>query len=324
MIISRTPLRITLGGGGTDIPQYFTKYGPGFLVSAAIDKYVYLSVHRNFDQVYSLKYNQIENEAEIRNLQHPIFREVLKLLEINEHVEITSLADIPAGTGLGSSGSFTVGLIKALLLYSGKSMGNHEIAELASKIEIEILSQPVGKQDQFIGSLGGLKAFEFKSDGSVIASEINIKKEIKNVLFENLFLFYTGKKRNASEQLKNISQNENMDPFLIKNLDTAREMAYETVQNLESGKLEKIGSSLSEQWRIKISRDPSEFHLEIDNAIKIGIQAGALGGKLIGAGGGGCILFYSENPKNLRAGMKNCNYPEIRFGLDERGSTIIL
>jgi D-glycero-alpha-D-manno-heptose-7-phosphate kinase len=324
VIISRTPLRITLGGGGTDIPHYFTNHGPGFLVSAAINKYVYLSVHRNFDEIYSLKYNRIENEAEISNLQHPIFREVLRVLEINEHVEITSLADIPAGTGLGSSGSFTVGLIKALLGHSGKSLGDYEIAELACKIEIEILNQPGGKQDQFIGSFGGLKAFEFKSDGSVIASDINIEKETKNVLFENLYLFYTGKKRKASEQLKNISENEGMNPFLIKNLDTARKMAYETVMNLESGQLEKFGSSLSEQWRIKISRDPSDFHIEIDNAIKIGIQAGALGGKLIGAGGGGCILFYSENPKNLRAEMKKCNFPEIRFDLDEHGSILIL
>jgi D-glycero-alpha-D-manno-heptose-7-phosphate kinase len=324
VIISRTPLRITLGGGGTDIPHYFTNYGPGFLVSAAIDKYIYISVHHNFDQLYSLKYTQIENEAEIKNLQHPIFREVLKMLEINEHIDITSLADIPSGTGLGSSGSFTVGLIKALTGYLGKSIGNHEIAELASKIEIEILNYPVGKQDQFIGSLGGLKAFEFKSNGLVIASDINVKKEIKNIFFGNLYLFYTGKKRKAAEQLKNISQSKSMDPFLRKNLDIARKMAYETVLNLESGQLEKIGLSLTEQWRIKISRDPSDYHLEIDNAIRAGIQAGALGGKLIGAGGGGCILFYCEKPKNLRAEMKKYNFPEITFDLDDQGSTIIL
>lgn len=324
MIISRTPLRISLGGGGTDLPSYYEKNGGGFLIAAAIDKHIYISINDNFSENILLKYSQIEDVHNIEEVSHPIIREALRITNVCAGIEISSMADIPAGTGLGSSGSFTVGLLKGLSAHKKHIHTNFEIAAKACEIEIDILGEPVGKQDQFIAAIGGLTAFEFSKDGSVTAQSVRIGQSSLNQLEENLLLFYTGIRRSASEELyaldKNISTSHTS---VTENLNQIKENGYATLKILEADHLDLFGKQLTNQWKLKLNRSQSEIHKNVDKQISIGIEAGAAGGKLIGAGGGGFLMFYAENKINLRKKMHEIGLREVLFKFDYLGSQII-
>ncbi len=324
MIISRTPLRISLGGGGSDLPSYYEKHDGGFLIASAISKYIYISLNENFSENLLLKYSKIEDVSDLNNIEHPLIRECLRMASVESGLEISSMADIPAGTGLGSSGAFTVGLLKALTRYTNEIQTNHQIASKACEIEIDVLGEPVGKQDQYISALGGLTALEFKSDGTVDASPVRIDNNSREHLEENLLLFYTGIKRSASEELFALENGLSVENIEVsKNLDNAKKLGIETLNLLESANLDGFGRILTKQWQIKFDRSPSAIHKKLNEIIELGIKSGAVGGKLIGAGGGGFLMFYAENKTLLRSELKKLGLREISFKFDYLGTQII-
>jgi D-glycero-alpha-D-manno-heptose-7-phosphate kinase len=327
VIITRTPLRITLGGGGTDLPSYYRHHDGGFLVAAAITKYVYIAVNQNFDSGLLLKYSQIERVAHPREAEHRLLREILLVSEIDGGVEISSMADIPAGTGLGSSGSFTVGTLQALHAHKHEHLSNLQLAELACHIELERLGEPIGKQDQYIAAVGGVTAFTFHPDDSVEVTPLDLAPETRHLLEENLVLFYTGIRRSASEVLAIESRGaargrESVD--LAANLDEVKALGRDTAETLEKGDLPAFGALLTEQWRRKLDRSPTPVHAQVDDWLQAGIRAGAAGGKLVGAGDGGFLLFYSEAKADLRNTMADLGLEEVRFGVDPLGATVIV
>lgn len=325
MIITRTPLRISLGGGGTDLPSYYRSAEGGFLVAAAIDRYIYVAVHHNFDPEILLKYSSIERVGTPDEVKHPLIRECLNFVGIGGAVELTSMADIPAGTGLGSSGAFAVGALKAMHAFRRQFRGNVEIAEEACHIEIDRLGEPVGKQDQFIAAVGGVTAFDFRSDDSVEVHPLVLADPVRDQLEENLLLFYTGLRRSASEVLWDQELRTQANSSDIReNLDHVKALGHQTVEALEAGDLPSFGRLLSDQWKAKFERSPSPVHADIDGLIARGVAAGAAGGKLVGAGGGGFLLFYAENKSGLREAMAHEGLQEVRFGFDNLGSTTVV
>jgi len=325
VIISATPLRITLGGGGTDLPSFYRRHGNGFLVAAAITKYTYISVHDNFDESILLKYSEIERAMSTDEVKHPLFREALKFSGVHNSVEVSSMADIPAGTGLGSSGSFLVGLLNALYMYKHKRTSANDLARDASKIEIEILGEPVGKQDQYVAAFGGIQTYSFRDDESVKVSPLDLSRSIRNQVEGNLLLFYTKLRRSSSavlrdEQLKIQSVGQSLDENLLE----TREIGFQTATALTEGNIEAFGKLLTEQWSLKYRRQPSAIHDQVNDWINAGLDAGATGGKLIGAGGGGFLMFYAEDKVLLRQVMHSFGLAEIPFGIDYRGSSILV
>jgi D-glycero-alpha-D-manno-heptose-7-phosphate kinase len=323
MIITRTPLRITLGGGGTDLPSYYRESG-GFLIAAAITKYIYVAVHDNFEPEILLKYSKVERVSDVEKIEHPLIREALRFLGIRSHIEVTSMADIPGGTGLGSSGTFTVGLLKALFAHQRRLASNADLAELACHLEIERLGEPVGKQDQYMAAIGGLTALEFGSDGIVAARNVDLDRSTYNLLEDNLLLFYTGVRRSAADELRAMDHSMTAESGGRKNLDEVRASGRRTCSALEGGDLAEFGAELSLQWRLKFERAPSPIHGEIDQLIARGTSAGASGGKLVGAGGGGFLLFYAEEKAALRRTMAELGLPEIGFGIDYAGASLLV
>lgn len=327
MIITRSPLRITLGGGGTDLPSYYQDHG-GFLISAAIDKYVYVTITRPFSPGVYLKYSSIENINAINGVQHPIIRESLQIFaKENEvpQIEITTLADIPSGTGLGSSGSFTTALVKALFTHHKQMLHTSEIAELACDIEINRLNEPIGKQDQYIAAYGGITCFDFCKDDSVIAKPLNISDDTLFDLEDNLLLFFTGFSRSASSILKDQkqkSQSNNAD--MLTNLHYVKEMGLRSKEMLENGRVSDFGALMHEHWEHKKRRSGGMSNPQIDEWYELGLKNGAIGGKLVGAGGGGFLLFYAEDRNKLRHSMKNAGLEEVRFKFDYEGTKVLL
>jgi len=325
MIITRTPLRISLGGGGTDLPTYYRDAGHGFLIAAAITKYVYIAVHRNFDDDILLKYSAVERVPTASDAKHPLLRTCLRVAGIDRGIEITSMADIPAGTGLGSSGSFTVGVLKALHSYRHELVNNVDLAALACRIEIELLGEPVGKQDQYIAAVGGLTAFEFHADERVEIVPVDVTLNTRHRLEDNLLLFFTGLRRSASDVLAEQEAERPTGAVSLRdNLDRVRQIGYDTKEALETGDLVGFGQLLADQWKLKYERAPGGVHAEIDRWIAAGIDAGALGGKLVGAGGGGFLLFYAEEKADLRQQMSDFGLDEVRFGIDYEGAATIV
>lgn len=322
MLISRTPLRISLGGGGTDLPSFYRTHGNGFLVAAAIDKYVYVTTHQNFEPRYLLKYSEVENVETHLEIRHPMIRSIIAELDIKPGIEISSIADIPAGTGLGSSGSFAVGLIKSLTTYHRNYLSNDKVAELASRLEIEVLKEPVGKQDQYIAATGGITAFEFLADESVRCHQVSMRESDRRDFESSLMLFYTGIRRSASDELRTLKF-ESQSTSLIENLEAVRAAGYEAVEALENGEIEKYGGMLYDQWKLKYQRQPSGVHDEINDVISSGLAAGAFGGKLIGAGGGGFILFSTDSRPKLRSAMEQHGLAEVPIRIDYEGSTVL-
>ena len=324
MIITRTPLRISLGGGGTDLPSYYRENGGGFLVAAAINKYIYVSVHDNFEPEFLLKYSKIERALTSKDIEHPMIREALGLFRPDRFLEISSQADIPAGTGLGSSGSFAVGLLHALSADNHKSMSQDALAELACKLEIEVLKEPVGKQDQYIAALGGLRAIEFRADGTVASESVSIGQASRIDLEERLLLFYTGVRRSAGDELAALDTGVSVkDKGMTSNLDSVKVLGKESLRALELGDWNRLGRLFTEQWRAKYERSPSVIHKQVDEWIESGIKSGAIGGKLVGAGGGGFLLFLAENKTRLRAKMLEIGLREVYFSFDFEGTAII-
>jgi D-glycero-alpha-D-manno-heptose-7-phosphate kinase len=325
MIITRSPLRITLGGGGTDLPSYSNEHG-GFLIAAAIDKYVFVTVMRPFVPGIFLKYSQLEHVESIDEVQHPIIREALRELEFKTpQVEITTLADIPAGTGLGSSGSFTTALLKALFAHRKRLIHPSELAELACDIEINRLREPVGRQDQYIAAYGGLTCFTFHRGDSVTAEPLRIRMDALFNLEDNLLLFFTGFSRSAGRILADQKTRcERGDAEMLKNLHEVKELGVAARVTLLKGDTAGFGALMHEQWEQKKRRSGGMSNPRIDELYDLARRNGAIGGKLVGAGGGGFLLFYSEDHRRLRAAMSNAGLQEVRFRFDFEGTKVLL
>jgi D-glycero-alpha-D-manno-heptose-7-phosphate kinase len=324
MIITRSPLRITLGGGGTDLPSYYRRYG-GFLVAAAIDRYVYVTVMRPFVEGIFLKYSKLEHVEKTDDVLHPIIREAIKMLGFRTpQVEITTLADIPAGTGLGSSGSFTTALVKALYAHRRRLLHPSELAALACEIEIDRLNEPIGKQDQYIAAYGGVTAFTFEPDGRVEARPVSMPMDVMFTLEDNLLLFFTGFSRSAGSILTDQkTRTEHADDDMLANLHGVKELGVRSHDALVKGDTALFGELLHEQWEHKRRRSSGMSNSQIDEWYELARRSGAIGGKLVGAGGGGFLLFYSEDHRRLRTAMAKAGLEEVRFRFDFEGTKVL-
>ncbi|HTR38426.1 MAG TPA: hypothetical protein VMH80_21095 [Bryobacteraceae bacterium] len=323
MIISRTPLRISIGGGGTDLPSYYSRFG-GFVISAAINKHIYVGLNESFGGGYFLKYSALEQAATLDDIRHQLIREVLRMHEVPPPLEVVSMADIPAGTGLGSSGAFTVGLLRAVHALKRKYVDPGVVAEEACKIEIELLQQPVGKQDQYIAAFGGLACFEFAEDGQVNVSPLNISNSTLYDLEEHLLMFFTGYSRNASSVLDDQKvRSELGDTAMLDNLHFTKQLGQCIKQALEAGNTRRFGELMHEHWLHKRKRSPGTSNNGINRWYDVGRDNGAIGGKLVGAGGGGFLLFYAEDRDALRRAMNAEGLREVRFAFDHEGSKLL-
>ena len=324
MIITRTPLRISIGGGGTDLPSYYEKHG-GFVVSAAIDKHVYITVNRAFRPGYLLKYSQLEHARAIDDIKHAILREALRLMDIEPAVEIVSIADVPAGTGLGSSGSFTVGLVQALYAYKRLKISAEELARTANRIEMEILGEPCGKQDHYIAAFGGFSCQEYLPSGEVRISPLKVSAATLKDLRENLLLFFTGYSREAADLLAGQKKkSEQGEARMIDGLNAVKELGFRIKERLEAGDAEGFAALMHEHWLAKRARDGGISNDRINQLYDLGLKNGALGGKLVGAGSGGFMLFYAPDRPRLRAAMREAGLMEMDFAFDFDGSIVQL
>ena len=325
MITARSPLRITLGGGGTDLPSYYREH-EGFLISAAIDKYVYVNVMRPFTEGIFLKYSQHEHVDQISDVKHPIIREALHMLGFKTpQVEIATLADIPSGTGLGSSGSFTTALLKALYTHRKRHLLQEELAELACHIEIDRLGEPIGKQDQYIAAVGGVTCFTFHKNDKVSAAPLTVGMNTMFDLEDNLLLFFTGFSRSASEILKDQQvRSQKNDTNMLSNLHYVKELGYRSKIALESGNTTLFGELMHEHWEHKKRRSGGMSNPKIDEWYELGVKNGAVGGKLVGAGGGGFLMFMAQDRNKLRHAMASAGLEEVRFRFDFEGTKVVL
>jgi D-glycero-alpha-D-manno-heptose-7-phosphate kinase len=324
MIITRSPLRVSLGGGGTDLASYYSEHG-GFLVAAAIDKYVYITKHTTFQEEIIIKYSKLERVSSVNEIEHPIVREALKLVGVTEpHIELTSMADIPGGTGLGSSGSFTTALLKALHAFKKNLVSPAELAEQACDIEINKLGEPIGKQDQYIAAVGGITAFTFHKDGRVEFRPCKIAEETLYNLEDNLLLFFTGYSRSASAILKDQNdRSKKSDSAMLDNLHFTKELGYKSLACLEAGNLEEFAMLMDVHWQRKKVRSSGMSNVQINQWYDHAMANGALGGKLIGAGGGGFLMFYAGDKKKLRHAMREKGLQEVRFRFDFEGTKVV-
>jgi D-glycero-alpha-D-manno-heptose-7-phosphate kinase len=325
MIITRSPLRISLGGGGTDLASYYREHS-GFVIAAAIDKYVYLTIHRRFVDKFLLKYSKLEEVDKIDDIQHPLIREAIRMVGLDwPYREITSMADIPGGTGLGSSGSFTTALLKALHITKKSIVHPADLAEQACHIEIDLLKEPIGKQDQYIAAFGGITGFRFLNNGHVEVWPLNINNETLYNLEDNLLMFFTGYTRSASSILKDQNdRSQRNDREMIANLHFIKEIGRETQIALEKGDLNRFAELMNEHWEHKRRRSPNMSNDKINDVYELARKNGALGGKLIGAGGGGFMLFYAESKAPLRHAMREAGLEEVRFHFDFEGTKLVL
>lgn len=320
MIITRTPFRISFCGGGSDLPSFYKKHG-GCVISTGIDKYMYISIHPAFDSNMTiLKYSQTETVTSYDRIKHQYFKSVLSRLGISG-VEISSTADIPSGTGLGSSSSFTVGLLHAIYSYQGKFKSKEQLAEEACRTEIIDLKQPIGKQDQYAAACGGLNFYTFNRDGSVFVDPVIMPNESFEKLKKNLMLFYTGDVRSASNILK--EQKENVTSGERENNQKKMcELARDLKKQLENDKYQSMGEILHENWQLKRTLAAGITNPQIDEYYEEARKNGALGGKLLGAGGGGFLLFYV--PQNHQQAVReSIPLSEMPFDFDMHGSTVI-
>lgn len=322
MIISRAPFRVSFCGGGSDIAAFYKQFG-GCVLSCSIRKYVYVALHPSFNkQTITLKYSKTEEVGDFDEIEHKYFKVMLKDYDI-KGVEITSMADIPAGTGLGSSSAFTVAVLKALKAYKKKSYSTYALACEACDVEINKAGSPIGKQDQFASAFGGLNFIAFHKDGKVIVEPLMIPGDGEERLQNNLMMFYTGLTHDAnkilSEQTKNIASKEDKIQAQLKLCDMAKDLK----QHFEEGDVDYLGKILKESWEIKKSLSSGIANPLIDGIYDKAINAGADGGKLLGAGGGGFMLFYvrPEYQQAVREALKD--YLEVEFKIDYEGATII-
>lgn len=325
MIITRSPLRITLGGGGTDLPSYYREFG-GFVIAAAIDKYVYVTVIRPFTPGIFLKYSKLEHVDRVDQVEHPMIREAIRALDFKTpQLEITTLADIPAGTGLGSSGSFSTALLKALYAHRRRLLHPSELAQIACDIEINRLGEPVGKQDQYIAAYGGITCFDFQPDGTVEAEPLQLGMDTLFDLEDNLLLFFTGFDRRAGSILQDQHDRTlQADASMLDNLHYVKELGLRSRQVLQAGRTAEFGEILHEHWDHKKKRSEAMSNPRIDEWYELGRGNGAIGGKLVGAGGGGFLLFYAEDRNRLRHAMAQAGLEEVRFRFDFEGTKVLI
>jgi D-glycero-alpha-D-manno-heptose-7-phosphate kinase len=325
MIIARSPLRVTLGGGGTDLPSYYEKFG-GFLIAAAIDKYVYITLHDTFVPDLIVKYSELERVPDATKLKHPILREAFALVGMGGHaLELTSMADIPAGTGLGSSGSFTTALLKALHAHKKNLVHPAELAAQACEVELDRLKEPIGKQDQYIAAYGGVTCFKFLESGKVEAWPLKLSKETHDELEDNLLLFFTGYSRSASAILKEQdAKSKSDDKAMIENLHFVKDLGLQSQRALENGNLAEFARLMDVHWQRKKQRSGGMSNPKINEWYDLAMANGAFGGKLIGAGGGGFLMFYAEDKTKLRRVMTKAGLVEVRFRFDFEGTKLVI
>ncbi len=325
MIIAKTPLRISLGGGGTDLPSYYQEFG-GFVISAAINKYVYITINRSFFPGFFLKYSDVEHAATRGEIRHPLIREALQMHDVGDRIELTSVADVPAGTGLGSSGAFTVGLLHALYAYRQIHVASERLAQEAVEIEMNRLNQPVGKQDQYIAAFGGLQCQEYRRDGSVGVTPLQMSEDKVRELREGLMLFFVGSTRSASALLGDQkAQSEKRDKKMQDDLHYAKQLGYATERVLMDGNVQEYGAIMHEHWLRKRSRSEGMSSSRVDELYELARSAGgALGGKLVGAGGSGFLLLQTTDRKRLRTTMEQAGVSELDFSFDFDGSVVML
>jgi D-glycero-alpha-D-manno-heptose-7-phosphate kinase len=320
VIFSRAPLRISLGGGGTDLPSYYAEHG-GFLVSGAIDKYVYMLTHTVFQRRYRMKYSSTEEVDTIEEIRHPILRETLLRHWRGNPLEIASVADVPAGTGMGSSGAFTVCLLKGLAHARRTAIGPGALAEAACEIEIDVLQEPVGKQDQYVAAHGGICAYTFNADGSVDVEPLELDEGTLRKLRDHLLLFYTGEARSAATVLGDQDQRSKAgDAEMLENLHRTKEMGYNSRELLLAGDVEGYARLMHEHWENKRRRSPGMASEKIDRLYTLARRSGAIGGKLVGAGGGGFLLVYAARPIDTRQAMAAAGAQELVFDFEFGGA----
>jgi D-glycero-alpha-D-manno-heptose-7-phosphate kinase len=325
MIISKAPLRITLGGGGTDLQSYYRKHG-GFWIAAAIDKYIYISLHDVFQDQIILKYSELERVRTVDEIRHALLRESLRTMGVRERIEISSFADLPEGTGLGSSGSFTVALLKGLHSYTRRHVTNRELAEEACRLEIDQLKRPVGKQDQYIAAFGGINCFSIASGtDEVEVVPLRIPRSALYQLEEECAFFFTGYARQASSILaEQDEKSKKDDQAMIDNLHQVKEIGLRSREALEKGDLSAFAGLLNEQWDAKLARSKSMVNSDIARWFRFARQSGAAGGKLIGAGGGGFLMFLAQDKARLRVAMAAQGLQEGRRRFDFEGAQTLV
>jgi len=325
MIITKTPLRISIGGGGTDLPSYYQEFG-GFVISAAINKYVYISISRNFFPGYFLRYSESEHAVKREDIKHRLIREALIKYDIDEPLEIVSVADVPGGTGLGSSGSFLVGLIHALRAHSRSGADAEMLAQSAVDIEMVRLQEPVGKQDQYIAAYGGLLCQQYNQDDTVNVSYLKMSDSSIFELRDSLMLFFIGTTRSASAILDDQKKkSEQRDQTMLDGLHFVKQLGYEIKSSLEAGDIRQFGKLMHEHWLRKRGRSSGMSSNHIDQLYELGItKGGATGGKLVGAGGSGFLLFHTSDRRLLRKTMEEAGMKEMDFSFDFDGSQVLL
>jgi D-glycero-alpha-D-manno-heptose-7-phosphate kinase len=323
MQISRTPLRVSFIGGGTDIPWYYEKYG-GCVLSMAINKHIYITGRPMFEEdSYLLKYSKIENTKTLHEIEHPIIREVIRYFQVKS-MDIGVSSDFPAGTGMGSSSAFTVGLIKLVSNFVGKRLTNYEIADLACKIEIQILGEPIGKQDQYSSAFGGFNFIEFKKNGEVDVKEISLNQSSIEWLNTSLHLVPIGKSRSASKMLDGQAKKAIEDKSILLGLHSLKELAEESLAKIEKSPT-YLAEVLNLSWKMKILSNPDATNNLIDDLIELGLDSGAQGAKLLGAGGSGFVLFIvpEDGLENFKYVLNAKNFRVIPLELDSQGSTLL-
>jgi|TARA_B110000967_G_C18853543_1_gene545892 D-glycero-alpha-D-manno-heptose-7-phosphate kinase len=322
MIVSRTPLRMSFVGGGSDLPSYYRQKG-GAVLSTSIDKYIYVTVNKKFDSDIRLSYSLTENESSAKQIKHPIVRNALSFLGIERGIEITSISDIPShGSGLGSSSSYTVALLHALYSYQGKSISKEELGRLSSYIEIDLCGDNIGKQDQYAASFGGLNLIKFNEDDSVEVSPIICKPETILRMEESILVFYTGRTRSASSLLNDLSENMKR-PRKRALMSDMVSIAYEMKDLLENNDVDFVGELLDKNWKLKRQMTLGISDAQIDDLYNKGILAGATGGKLLGAGNGGFIMFFAPKEKHVNITKAMKNLKSIPFSFEGGGSKIV-
>ncbi len=324
MIISKAPVRLSMGGGGTDLPSYYEKYG-GFLMAATINKYVYVMTEKRFDKSIRLAYSKTEIVDNVNEIEHKIFREALKECNITSQIELVSIADIPAQCGLGTSSSFTVALLNALYAYSKKYVSLDKLAEAACHLELDVLKEPIGKQDQYASTFGNFNAYWFNKDGSVKIEPVNIREEDLLELQNNLLLFYLKKERSASDILSHQNnKSKEQDKGTIERLHKIKEIGLYTKKVFESGKINEFGEILHEHWLTKKGLSNKISNQFIDEAYDTARKNGAIGGKVVGAGGGGFLLLYCpHNKAKLVDALSKLGLKNMWFSFEKEGAKLV-
>lgn len=325
MLIVKAPLRISIGGGGTDLPSYYEHFESEF-ISAAINKYIYVSIHPIFRDELIIKYSELERVFKVADIKHPIIREALLANGPENAIEISSFADIPSGTGLGSSGTFTVALLKGLHTFQNKTHSQMSIAEEACQIEIEKLGAPIGKQDQYISAVGGLTKFKIDKKGVVTSSPLKMKAHDYRDLEDHLMLFFTGYSRNANDLLKeqNDKTKASVSNDMIENLHFTKDLGLQIGKALEAGKIDEFGRLMNVHWEHKKKRSKNMSSGRVDEWYELAMKNGALGGKLIGAGGGGFLMFLADDKRRLRKVLREAGMKEVTFRFDKLGAQVVL